>query len=220
MPRYDDYDVRFPPIPPVTRNLMIACAVIFVLELIPRVGPLLLYFGELFPPMSPAFWPWQVVTYAFLHMPNDPSHLIFNMLGLFMFGVSLEQLWGPKRYLMLLGASTVVAGLVHVVVSLLMHGYAAPLIGASGAVFGLLMAQALIAPHRPTLFFMVLPMENRTAVAIFGALELVLGVSRDGVAHFAHLGGMLGAYLIITWWRRGGGSGGGARKKTPLRRVH
>ena len=211
------YETQFPQIPPVTRNVMIACAIVYVLELLPGIGPRVLLLGELFPITSGFFWPWQPITYAFLHLPQDISHLLFNMLGLFMFGTPLEQLWGRRRYLQLLVVSAVVAGFVHMLISPLLQGYAAPLIGASGAVFGLLMAQAMIAPHQTVLFFMVLPMQNRTAVAIFGAIELLLGMQRDGVAHFAHLGGMLGAWLLLTWWRKGGGRGG---RKPPLRRVH
>ena len=221
----DRYEYRFPQIPLATRNLMIACAVIFVLQQIPGIGSLGSIGGwinqtfMLYPPSWPQFRPWQPVTYAFLHY--DVGHIVFNLLGLFMFGTSLEQLWGRKRYLQLLAASVVMAGVIHIVISTLLRGQAGPLLGISGGVFGLLMAQAMMFPHQPTLFFMVLPMENRTAVAIFGAIELLLGVSHDGVAHFAHLGGMLGAWLIILWWRRGGGSGGrGSSKKPPLRRVH
>ena len=212
MARYQSYG--FPPIPVATRNVMIACAVVFVLQHVPVLGGWINTLFMLFPPTWPQFWPWQLITYAFLHY--DIGHIIFNMLGLFMFGVTLEQLWGPRRYLQLLAASAVMAGVTHVLISLLLHGAAAPLLGISGAVFGLLMAQAMIMPHQPVLFFMVLPMENRTAVAIFGAIELALGFSQDGVAHFAHLGGMLGAWLLITWWRRGGGGG----RRPPLRRVH
>jgi membrane associated rhomboid family serine protease len=208
------YDFGMPPIPKTTRNLMIALAVIFVLEQLPKIGEWLGAYGMLWPIRDPNFGPWQLLTYAFLHY--DISHLFFNLLGLFMFGMELDRLWGWKRYLQLLAASAIMGGLVHLALGFLLPNQTGPLLGVSGAVFGLLMAQAMMFPHRPILFFMVLPMETRTAVMLFGAIELMLGVSHDGVAHFAHLGGMLGGWLMIKWWRSGGGRG----RKPPLRRVH
>ena len=191
-----------PQLPPLTRNLMIACLVILCLEQVEQLQ--LIRWFALWPVSTGLFMPWQVVTYAFLHSPNDWSHLFFNMLGMWMFGVELEMLWGLKRYAQFLLASAVAAAVTQLGFSLL-FGSAAPVIGASGAIFGLLLANGMLFPRRQIALFMVFPTDMRTAVIIFGGLELLFGLGGGGsslVAHFAHLGGMLGGYLMLLWWRR------------------
>ena len=220
-----------PPIPTITKNLMLACTAVLCLQwLVPSIST----WFALFPLNSGYFMPWQVVSYAFLH--GDLSHLLFNMLGLWMFGAELENLWGRNRYLQFLGVSVVSAAAVQLLVTYLMRSNV-PTVGASGAIFGLLLAYALSFPRRqfdlvgflPMLLIMVpsqtlnlvgmvlyfMLMTNRQAVpippvyvralvmvAIFGALELLLGLFfRSGVAHFAHLGGMIGGWLMIRYWR-------------------
>jgi len=186
------------PPPPVTRALLIAIFAVLILSLIPSlpIGMLALE-----PLQSGIFWPWQVVTYAFLH--RQLGDAFFNMLALWMFGIELELLWGPRRYMQYLLASALAAAVIYLVVSLVLPGGA--LVGAAGAVFGLLLAFGLLFPRRPILFFMVFPTDMRTAVILFGALELVFTVLQYGAnaaASLAHLGGMLGGYLVILWWRR------------------
>jgi len=191
-----------PPLPPITRNLMIACLAVLCLEQIPQLE--LLRWFALWPVQTGYFMPWQLVSYAFLHEPRDLSHLFFNMLGLWMFGMELERLWGGRRYMQFLLASTLAAAATQLAFSLL-FGAISPVIGASGAIFGLLIANGMLFPRRPIALFMVFPTDMRTAVLIFGALELFLGLGAGSgtmVAHFAHLGGMLGGYLMILWWRR------------------
>jgi membrane associated rhomboid family serine protease len=136
-----------------------------------------------------------------------------------MFGVELERLWGNKRYIQFLLASAVAAAATQLAFSFLFQSYA-PTIGASGAIFGLLLANGMLFPRRPIALFMIVPVEMRTAVIVFGVLELLFGVysgSGGMVAHFAHLGGMLGGWLMILWWRHRPPSL--RRKTSPVRRV-
>ncbi len=185
------------PLPPVTQALLLANVAIFFLgELL---GPGLLSAFALWP-IGAGFWPWQVGTYAFLH--GSFNHLFFNMLGLWMFGGELEHVWGPKRFLQFYAASVVAAALTQLLVNFLL-GSASPTIGASGGLFGLLLAFAMIFPNRIILLFFVIPMKAKYLVALYGILELYQGVyvNNSGVAHFAHLGGMLGGLITLRYWR-------------------
>jgi membrane associated rhomboid family serine protease len=159
-------------------------------------GPLALY-----PLGSGNFFPWQILSYSFLH--GSFEHLFFNMLGLWMFGSELEHVWGRKRYLQFYAASVIAAALTQMLVTTLL-GSTLPTVGASGGLYGLLLAFAMIFPNRVILLFFVIPMKAKWLVALYGLLELYQGayVMNSGVAHFAHLGGMLGGLLTIRFWRR------------------
>jgi len=149
------------------------------------------------------FAPWQLVTYGFLHSPGI-QHIFFNMFAVFMFGSTLERFLGERWYVTLYFVSVVTAGLVQLGVNELL-GSPYPTLGASGGVFGLLLAFGMFFPQqRIMLIFPPIPMPAWLMVTAYGALELFLGVTgtQAGVAHFAHLGGMLGAFLLIQW-RRG-----------------
>lgn len=187
-----------PPIPPITKALLLICTVVFLLDALSPV-PLTPWFA-LWPMASGHFMPWQVLTYAFLH--GDVMHLFFNMLGLWMFGSELERLWGQRRYPQYLLASVLSAALCQLLVTHL-TGSPLPTVGASGGLFGLLLAFGMLFPNRVIMpLFPPIPMKARTFVLVFGLLELVLGLSgRTGIAHFAHLGGMLGGWLMIRYWR-------------------
>jgi membrane associated rhomboid family serine protease len=187
-----------PPLPPVTQILMLVCVGMFCAGLLlPPAFEMLL---ALWPLQSGLFWPWQVVTYALLH--GDMLHLFFNMLGLWMFGSEIERLWGTKRYIQFLLASVLSAAAVQLLWTSLM-GSRAPTVGLSGALFGLLLAFGMLFPNRTIMpLFPPIPMKAKVFVAIFGGLELLLGLfGPSGVAHFAHLGGMLGGFLMIRYWR-------------------
>jgi len=188
-----------PPLPPVTQALMLICTAVFFGQSLLPMLPITQLFA-LWPLGSGRFWPWQVLSYSFLH--GDVMHLFFNMLGLWMFGSELERLWGQKRYLQLLGASVVAAALVQLLFNLVV-GSGAPTVGASGGLFGLLLSFGMLFPNRVIMpLFPPIPMKARTFVMVFGALELLFGLQgASGVAHFAHLGGMLGAWLMLSWWR-------------------
>ena len=186
------------PLPPATQALLLANIAVYFLERLLGGG----FFSAfaLWPIGSGEFWPWQIGTYAFLH--GSFEHLFFNMLGLWMFGSELEQVWGQKRYLQFFAASVVAAALTQLLVNALL-GNGAPTIGASGGLFGLLLAFAMIFPNRIILLFFVIPMKAKYLVALYGLIELYQGayVMNTGVAHFAHLGGMLGGLLMIRYWR-------------------
>jgi membrane associated rhomboid family serine protease len=188
------------PPPPVTRALLIAIFAVFFLQQI--VPPGIINYLALYPLQSGGFWPWQLLTYPFLHI--DFAAAFFNLLALWMFGAELENLWGARRYLQFLGASTIAAAIVYLLLSFVIP---APIVftNAAGPIYGLLLAFGLLFPRRQILFFFVYPTNMRTAVILFGALELLFIVFQRGtgaVINIAHLGGMLGGYLVILWWRR------------------
>jgi len=188
-------------LPPATRAILVANVVMYLL--LALLGPQApaIYLLELWPMATQLFEPWQVLTYAFLHA--NFMHLFFNMFAVYMFGSALEQFWGPRRYLVYYFASVLAAGFTQLTVTALTHT-PYPTLGASGGVFGLLLAFAFYFPkQRVTLLFPPIPMPAWLFVTLYGALELVLGVTgtQEGVAHFAHLGGMLGGALVILVWR-------------------
>jgi membrane associated rhomboid family serine protease len=187
-----------PPIPQITKTLMLACTAVFALEFF--LGQTLTLWFALFPLASGNFLPWQVLSYAFLH--GDMLHLFFNMLGLWMFGSELERLWGPRRYWQFLLAGVLAAAALQLLVTAL-AGSRAPTVGISGGIFALLLAYGMLFPNRVIMpLFPPIPMKARTFVIVFGAISLVLGLTGGGgIAHFAHLGGMIGGWLMIRYWR-------------------
>ena len=148
---------------------------------------------------------WQILTYAFLHDTTHITHLLFNMIGLWMFGAEVERAVGAPRLLSCYFASVVTAALSQLIIPSLLGGEPSPTIGASGGVFGLLLAYAFLFPRRKVIpLFTPIPMPAWLFAALYAGLELVLGVtgSQAGVAHFAHLGGMIGSAIVIMQWRR------------------
>lgn len=147
---------------------------------------------------------WQVVSYSFLHDTHHLSHLLFNMLGLWMFGAEIERYVGAGRLLACYFASVVTAALSQLIVPALLGAAPTPTIGASGGVFGLLLAYAFLFPTRKVVpLIPPIPMPAWLFATIYAALELFLGVTgtQADVAHFAHLGGMVGSILVIGQWR-------------------
>ena len=151
---------------------------------------------------------WQLATYLFLHA--DVFHILFNMLAVWMFGVDLERRWGTNAFIKYYAITGVGAGVSQLLVSLLPFGadlYSVPTIGASGAVYGLIMAWAIIFPHRTILFLGVFPLSARVFGLIMGAITFAQALNQGGgtnVAHVAHLGGMVAGYFYL---------------KTPVRRF-
>lgn len=194
-------------IPPVTRTLIIINLAVFLLQEV--VGDALLIWFALWPlhslaagPVPAVFQPWQLVSYGFLH--GSIVHLLFNMLALYMFGSDIERVFGQPRYLAYYFTCVVTAGIAQLVVLAMSGGPPYPTLGASGGVFGVLLAFGMYFPRRiVVLIFPPIPMPAWLFVIVFGALELYLGITQTlaGVAHFAHLGGMLGGYLMIQYWR-------------------
>jgi membrane associated rhomboid family serine protease len=145
---------------------------------------------------------WQLVTYSFLH--GSYQHLFFNMLALWMFGMEIERYVGPMRLLACYFASVVTAALSQLFVPMLFGAPPAPTIGASGGVFGLLLAYAVMFPRRKVIpLIPPIPMPAWLFATLYAGIELFLGVtgSLSGVAHFAHLGGMVGSALVLLQWR-------------------
>ncbi len=189
-------------IPNVIFILLVANGLLFALQQLSR--EFLLANFALWPVGTPLFQPWQLLTYGFLHSPTYLGHIFFNMFGLWMFGRDLERMMGPKRFLTYYLTCVVGAGIVQLIVAGTQGGVY-PTLGASGGVFGLLLAFGLAFPNRMVvLLFPPIPMRAKYFVLVFGLLELYLGVSGNapGVANFAHLGGMLFGFLLIQYWKK------------------
>jgi membrane associated rhomboid family serine protease len=196
----------FSSIPPVARAILIANAAVFVAEGFMGAG--LFSWFALWPLDSsrlggPGFQPWQLLSYSFLHA--SIWHLFVNMYGLVMFGSDLERLWGRARFMNLYLASIVTAGITQLAYCKLAGSPPFPTVGASGGVFGLLLAYAMYFPRRTVVLLIPpIPMPAWVFAGLYGLVELALGVTgtQEGVAHFAHLGGMVGAGIMIWSWRR------------------
>ena len=200
-------------LPPVTRNLLIANVVIFLLQQV--AGEVLLAHFALWPwgpdqvfrsasgLVSIGFRPWQLVTYAFMH--GGFTHIAFNMLALFMFGGAIERTFGTRNFLVYYFVCAVAAAVAQLLV---LYYFSPdkffPTLGASGAIFGLLLAFGMLYPHEKIfLMFLPIPMPAWLFVIGYAAVELVMGVTgtQAGGAHFAHLGGMLAGIVMIEYWR-------------------
>ncbi len=187
-------------VPPVVLNLIIInCLVLMATNLL---GFNFLYrLFALWGVDSPYFQPYQVVTYMFMHA--DITHLFFNMFSLWMFGRTLEMVMGQKKFLTYYMVCGIFAGLIQLAVSAATHSMS-PTVGASGSVFGLLLAFGVMFPNTVIMLLIPpIPIKATWFVVIYGVLELFLGVSgrQVGVAHFAHLGGMIGGYILLMYWK-------------------
>jgi membrane associated rhomboid family serine protease len=196
-------------LPKVTKYLLIANVVAYLLQRM--LGERAYALLELWPYVPGAgtqlFMPWQLLTYGFLHDPTNFAHVAFNMLALVMFGAPLEYTWGERRFLAYYLTCVAGAGVCQLLLTSWMAaqgGPIAPTLGASGGVFGLLLAYGMLFPNqRVMLLIPPIPMKARTLVIVYGLFELMLGFTglQPGVAHFAHLGGMLFGWLLIRYWR-------------------
>lgn len=191
---------------PITVALIVANVAVFGLQQL--LGDWLILHFALWPvghfsipglDQSIGFEPWQLVTYSFLH--GNFQHIFFNMFGLYMFGSGVESYLGTPRFLALYFASVIAAAVTQLlVVSGSDPGQVVPTLGASGGVFGLLLAFGWLFPRsRVTLIFPPIPMPAWLFVTLYGVVELASGVfgTQVGIAHFAHLGGMVGAFLVL-----------------------
>lgn len=197
-------------LPPVVKSLLIANGIMFLLEM--SVGNSLIAGLALWPwnftsrtiiaAGQPHFQLYQLLTYAFLH--GGVMHLLLNMYALWLFGARMENVWGSKAFALYYFVCVFGAGFVQLFVSSLSGGYY-PTVGASGGVFGLLLAFGMTFPREVLiLIFPPVALQARWFVTIYGAIELWAGVTgtQAGVAHFAHLGGMLFGFLLIMYWRQ------------------
>lgn len=207
--------------PPVTKSLIIINVLVFVMTMLNE--EFMIRNFALFYPASPLFKPWQIVTHMFMH--GGFWHIFFNMYTLFFFGSVLERVWGPKKYLLFyfvtgLGAAALHTGVQWIEVQHYMSQLAAgnqaaaaglgmmmriPTVGASGAIYGLLLGYGMLFPDAVlALIFPPVALKAKWFVLIFAAIELLTGLTGTGgsVAHFAHLGGMLFGWLLILYWKR------------------
>lgn len=211
--------------PPITRALLIACTVLMFLgAAIRQLGTIEQEWLTLFPVFSRAFWPWEILTYPFVHLSG--LQWFFNMVMLYFMGSRLEELWGVRRYVQFLLASTVMAALVFLLITLLFSAFM-PLNGMAGAVFGMLVAFGILFPNQRILLYFVAEVTMRTAVWVFVGIEVIfmIGSMLEGSGAWpsmvATLGGALGGYLMLLYWRWRPPSF--KRKKSPpphIRRVH
>ncbi len=214
---YDNGNNFISQIPTVTKNLLAINILMFIATLI-NENFMVANFA-MFYPASPFFKPWQILTHMFMH--GGFWHIFFNMYSLLMFGSILERSLGPKKFLIFyfvtgLGAVAlhtgvewmqarvfIANGAVNAYQALLMT----PTLGASGAIYGVLIGFAMLYPQAQLmLIFPPIPVKAKWLVVIFAVIELFSGINgiQDGVAHFAHLGGMLFGWLLIRWWRKHG----------------
>jgi membrane associated rhomboid family serine protease len=197
---------------PVVRQLLVANVLVYALQQL--AGDALFTHFALWPLGHHivagvgvvGFEPWQLLSSAFLHDPDSPMHIVFNMFALWSFGIMVERAVGSVRFAVLYFASVLTGSIVQllVVTAALDHGVG-PTVGASGGVFGVLLAFAFLYPHARTLVFPIpFPVKAWVLVTGFAVIELASGVlgTTQGVAHFAHLGGMIGAGAVLFYWWR------------------
>ncbi|MFZ1080786.1 MAG: rhomboid family intramembrane serine protease [Candidatus Kryptoniota bacterium] len=215
MSYYTNYSSHYAPppsfrfFPKGMKFLLISTVGVFLFQLFLqlglRFGDVYLYniFFRLFAlyPLGQGFFIWQVVTYLFLH--GGFLHIFFNMLALWMFGVQLENVWGTKRFLTYYFLCGIGAALSNLLLTPLLMT-PAPTIGASGAIYGVLLAFGMLFPDAPVFLYFLFPIKAKYFVAIFIGIELFYGVTgtQDGVAHFAHLGGALIGLIYLMVYRR------------------
>jgi membrane associated rhomboid family serine protease len=195
----------FDRITPINKTLILINVIVFGLQYL--LGQLVNIQFALWPPQiermgGPPFQVWQLLTYGFMH--GSFMHLFFNMFALFMFGSDVERLFGSKRYLTYYLVCVIGAALMHLIVVRFGNLPPAPVVGASGAVFGILLAFGMAWPHRKLILLPIpIPMPAWLFVTLYGLLELYLGMTQtaQGVAHFAHLGGMATGFVLIRYWQ-------------------
>ncbi|MEL6615514.1 MAG: rhomboid family intramembrane serine protease [Bacteroidota bacterium] len=207
-------------IPPVVKNLLIINGLVFLAQQIPVLAEPLAAYGMLWPAGTPDvypqngalarvpdFWPWQLITSAFMH--GGLGHIFFNMFGLWMFGGVVEQTLGSKRFLWFYAACVIGASLLQLLVTSAPFWmgelpYPVPTLGASGGVLGVLAAFAVLYPDQKIfLLFLPVPIPAKWFVLGYALIDLFSGVAgtASGIAHFAHLGGMLTGFLLLQYWR-------------------
>jgi membrane associated rhomboid family serine protease len=191
----------------MVKGLIIATIGVFVVQLL--AGPVVEFYLGLSPARAVSrLWVWQFVTYLFLHSRDNLFHILFNMLLLYWFGREIEEMLGPRRFLIFYLTAGAFAGVAHCVVQIL-GGMQVLVIGASGAIMAVMVAYAISFPDRMLLFFFLIPMKVRTCVLLLVGMDLFLSIqgSPGGVANCAHLGGALYGFLYWKgrpWFERAG----------------
>ncbi len=188
-------------LPPVTKVILLLNVVIFLLDLFTR--HIIMQFLALYSINTGAFQPYQIVSHMFLH--GGFGHIFFNMFALFMFGRVLESVLGGKKFFLLYFLSGIGAAILQLFIYYLQDA-PAMMIGASGAVFGILIAFAMMFPNvELMIIFLPIPIKAKYLIPIYAVLELFFGIanfSGDNIAHFAHLGGAVVGFILIKIWKR------------------
>ena len=201
--------------PPVIKNLLIINGLVFLAQIAPGspLGAMIDNLFALWPIGSPDvvsmrggalasvpnFWPWQLVTYGFLHA--SPQHLLFNMFGLWMFGRTLEEAWGGRQFTIYYFVCVIGGAILQLAA---MYGQITPTVGASAGVLGVLLGFGMTFPNQEIMIIPIpIPIKAKWLVAGYGLWTVLesLGNSQDNVAHMAHLGGMVFGFLMIQYWR-------------------
>jgi membrane associated rhomboid family serine protease len=180
--------------PPLAIGIIMACGILFL------IGGQLPAALALWPLESGRFGPWQLISYAFLH--GSFGHILFNMFAVWMFGLQIERVWGSRRFAQFYLVCVLAAAVTQLAVQQA-TGSQWPTIGASGAVFGLLLAFGVMFPNTPLmLIFLPVPIKAKWFVLIYAVAELLFGVTGTlpGIAHFAHLGGLFGGGALLWYW--------------------
>lgn len=212
MSNYDSYNPHgnFSLFPPVIKSLIIINLTVFVLswftkfiaverstflgyETVPLYEFLIRYFALM--PFHFGFYIWQLFTYQFLHASF--GHLFFNMFALWMFGMEIENYMGSKRFLLFYLLCGIGAGIIHLIFSPILSGQYAPTIGASGAVYGILIAFAVLFPNRYIFLYFLVPIKAKYLIGFYIILELLSIGDFSAVAHLAHIGGALMGFILI-----------------------
>ncbi len=195
--------------PPVIKALLISnVALYFIASFFGMFNlnglPLEYYINYIFAlyPLHHGFGVWQLITYMFMHA--NFMHLLFNMLALWMFGMELENTWGSRKFILYYLICGLGAAFTQLFISP-MFGAAGPTVGASGAIYGVLIAYGILFPDRPIFIYFLLPIKARYFVILYILIELFSGVTgtQDGVAHFAHLGGAAVGFIMLMLDQRG-----------------
>ncbi len=195
-----NYGFNFNITPTIKAILAANITVFFIQYLIPHgfsgMGAFLQAFGLVPAKVIPQLHVWQLVTYMFLH--GNFMHLLLNMFAVWMFGSEIERVWGQRTFLSYYFVTGIGGGITYTIFS---WGSPIPLVGASGAVFGILLAYAILFPNRRILLYFLFPIKAKYFALIFGVLSLLSAAQpqSDGIGHFAHLGGMLFGYLYLLW---------------------
>ncbi|MCD6019791.1 MAG: Rhomboid family protein [Bacteroidetes bacterium] len=189
---------QFQQIPMVVKNILIINVLLYFGTLV--FGELLHRYLDLYPIGTPYFKPYQFISYMFMHA--DIAHILFNMLAVYMFGSILENIWGPKRFLNFYLLCGLGAAFLQLGISYYNNEYTI-LLGASGAVFGLLVAFAMMFPNTELQIYFIIPVKAKYLVIGYALFELYNGFfAHDNVAHFAHLGGLAVGIIIMLIWKK------------------
>tara|TARA_Y100000389_G_scaffold200208_1_gene240148 strand:- start:2120 stop:2806 length:687 start_codon:yes stop_codon:yes gene_type:complete len=212
-------------LPPVIKNLLIINGLAFFAAIIlGRMGMNLLGLFGLYIPQSELFQPYQLVTHLFFHDISNFGHILGNMFALWMFGTPLENLWGSRKFFIYYFITGLGAAVIHLGVNMFeyfsfmnsfnisgIESYAlsgqrllwTPTVGASGAVFGLLLGYGMTYPNQKIYLYFLMPIRAKYFVAFYGLFELFNGFTNSGsnIAHFAHIGGMIFGIILIKYWK-------------------